>query len=1048
MKKTVTKEAERLAAVKNYFQTSQGNSAEFENLVILAAKICKAPVAFISMVNEHSVCLISKSGIEESIFQREVTFCNYTILGDTPLIIEDASKDERVSNLESVRENNIIFYAGFPIVTPDGFPIGAMCVVDTCPRKLDEEQRQLLDALAKEAMEKMITLQERSSLKNYEGLFNISSNLICISGPDGEIIKTNPAFKSLFGIFDDRQSNIFEIIHPEDVNPTRLELLNISKVGFTKSFTIKCLAISGVRTIQWTSNLDFSTGILYSIGLDITEQQQQLEINLANQLRWKFALEGAGDGIWDWNFPTNKVYYSEQWKKMLGYESHEVGDSLEDWSSRVHPDDLERSLSSLSKYFSGQIPVYENELRMLCKDGTYKWILDRGMVTEWTEDKKPLRVIGTHTDISTRKAYEAQLAYKEQWVRSLISNMDDLVFILDKNLVYIDYFQGPSKQLFLSPEIFIGESVDGFFPEPSNTIIRKNLEKCLSTGEKQVSEYNLPMPDGIKWYELITTKFTNQFDEETLICVVREKTKQKQAELELIEKQKQIEAANKAKSEFLANMSHEIRTPLNGIIGFAELMQDTKLEPTQQEYMGFINQSAHSLLELINDILDLSKIEAGGLELVEEATRLSNLTAKVMDLIKFQAIKKGIKLKLDISPNAPEHVFVDGLRLKQVLINLISNAVKFTEQGEVELKVEHVGASDPSRCTLKFSVIDTGIGIDPKNQQKIFKAFSQEDGSISRKYGGTGLGLTISSNLLEKMESKLELISEPGKGSTFFFELDLRITDNSNDEITNNETEQQKASVNIMARATILIVEDNHVNMLLLKNVISTIMPQASIIGAEDGLKALNLTKEITPDLIFMDLHMPEMNGYDATKEIRKMENLNKVPIIAITAGLLKGEKETCFAVGMDYFISKPFSKENIVNVLNQFLATEIKQGIENLVEPTNSSIHWDYEEMRSSMELEDEFLRELIVAAKFELEKGIAELKTLKHTDKIKEIKASAHKMKGTALIIKANLLLKLTLHLEALCLDSSDKIAEQIDLIEEEVKEVLHTINRVFFQ
>jgi signal transduction histidine kinase len=245
---------------------------------------------------------------------------------------------------------------------------------------------------------------------------------------------------------------------------------------------------------------------------------------------------------------------------------------------------------------------------------------------------------------------------------------------------------------------------------------------------------------------------------------------------QLFKSRMQAELATVAKSEFLSNMSHEIRTPLNGIIGFTDILMQTTLDDAQMRYMKIVNQSGHALLEIINNILDLSKIESGKLELVLEKIDLPIFCAQALDTIRFQALQKNITLSLSLSEDLPSSIFADGMRLRQVLVNLIGNAVKFTKNGEIELSIKTISNSLPSANSeiLLFSVRDTGVGIKPENQKKIFQAFSQEDSTVAAKYGGTGLGLSISIKLLALMDSQLRLISEVGKGSIFYFEAAFR----------------------------------------------------------------------------------------------------------------------------------------------------------------------------------------------------------------------------------------------------------------------------------
>ena len=397
-------------------------------------------------------------------------------------------------------------------------------------------------------------------------------------------------------------------------------------------------------------------------------------------------------------------------------------------------------------------------------------------------------------------------------------------------------------------------------------------------------------------------------------------TEKRIAESAIIEKEL-AQSANKAKSEFLANMSHEIKTPLNGIIGFTDLLKHTDLNKEQKNYMNTINQSANTLLGIINDILDFSKIEASKLELDLHPILVNDLMDSIKEVVRFDLERKKLDLQILIDDKVPETLLIDPIRLKQVLLNLVSNAIKFTSKGQITLEVICKEKINSQTKKIRFAVTDTGIGIQPKNQQKIFEPFLQEDNSTTRRYGGTGLGLSISNQLLKLMKSKLKMKSQPNVGSRFYF--DLIITETHDFHFDRSLVDYSHETYDTSElKMTILIAEDNKINMLLITTILKNLFPKAKLIESQNGEEAVQKFLESQPDIILMDIQMPLLNGLEATQKIRALEQGSKVPIIALTAGTLKEERDLCLASDMNDYVTKPIVKDIIKEVILKWRTT------------------------------------------------------------------------------------------------------------------------------
>jgi PAS domain S-box-containing protein len=547
----------------------------------------------------------------------------------------------------------------------------------------------------------------------------------------------------------------------------------------------------------------------------------------------------------------------------------------------------------------------------------------------WTADEiNILQIVTTNISAVMNRNYSEKLIQESEKRFRLLA---DYV----PGTIYLSKPDDKRSKLFLNDEI---EKLTGYPKEDflNNKILFKDLihpedyqrvhfeiETALKNKQKIHSEYRIFHKDNyIVWVEEFGNAIYKNGKMDFIEGIFIDVTNRKETENAISEKN-YAEMANKAKSDFLANMSHEIRTPLNGIIGFTELLKNTNLEEIQSSYMNTINNSAQTLMAIINDILDFSKIEAGKLDLDIKPHNFRVLCEQVIELLSYDANRKNLELIFTIDQKIPNYLNIDNIRIKQILINLLSNAIKFTNKGKVELSIQVNNVVKENIYNLRIAVKDTGIGIPQKYLNQIFDAFSQGDNSTTRNFGGTGLGLTISNQLLQLAQSKLQVKSVEDQGTEFYFDILISSIEDKSVKYYEPIIEKKAPKVNEFGQENyrILLVEDNKINMLLAKTLVKQIVPNASIYYAENGQEAVYNCPIIRPDLILMDIQMPVMNGYEAVKIIRNQKLGANIPIIALTAGTVVGEKEKCLNAGMNDYLSKPIIKNSLEKIIHKWLS-------------------------------------------------------------------------------------------------------------------------------
>lgn len=537
------------------------------------------------------------------------------------------------------------------------------------------------------------------------------------------------------------------------------------------------------------------------------------------------------------------------------------------------------------------------------------------------EDSKGFFIIISADDISKRHHMELELRHERNRMHTYLNTMHTLLVITDRqgkiveaNRQFINLIGSSEKQVF-------NKSISHFCPKKSHHQINNHLRNLTPEPNNTVSaEFPLVANTGkeftIDWR--ITSVPSDDNSEEILLTglditeSVANNQALKSANIQIREALRSAEDANQSKSVFLANMSHEIRTPMNGILGATELMLDQAIDDEQKQYIDIIHSSSHALLNIINDILDLSKIESGSFELEQINFDLHQLCNEVYQLFSSAAKQKGIQILYFYGADLPQFWIGDPNRIRQILNNLFSNALKFTHQGRIDIRVQGERLAN-HQFDLKIQIKDSGIGIAEKKVDQIFSAFQQADTSTSRKYGGTGLGLTISQHLANAMQGKIEVESELGLGSTFSLNLPLKPGE--------MEAKTKRSGLNRNYQAKVLLAEDNAVNAKIASKILEKLGIEA--VTVENGELALHETMNKTFDLILMDINMPIMDGITAAEKIRELSfPKNQVPILALTANAMMEDKERCINAGMNGFISKPIKLGRLIEELDGILSS------------------------------------------------------------------------------------------------------------------------------
>ena len=864
-------ERDRLQKLKSLRILDTAPEDIFDGIARLAGQLCECPIVFISLIDSDRQWFKSRLGFSEESTTREIAFCAETILGSSPFLIPDITKEPRYATHPLVQGPPYAqFYAGAPIITQDNFAIGSLCVLHTRPHTLTPEQLQALETLARQA----------------------------------------------------------------------------------------------ARHIEMRAELTLFQAKISALG--------------ESERRFRTIADASPMLLWISDEAGNRTFFNQGWCEFTGLSRE---DSIADhWIKTIHPDDREVYQRKWEETSQQKIRL-QQEFRLRHCSGTYRWVLEQAMPM-FSSSGRLEGYVSSCVDLSSRMTDELQYQNNEARFRAISEAAPLGIFVTDSdgNYIYTNHqFQKITGQ---SAEESFGSGWQRALESEDRERVAASWYSATRTAKPFEEVYRFRKPDGgVAWASVKAAAINSTDTVSGWVGTVEEITARLKADAELVEAKQSAEAAMNAKSQFIANMSHEIRTPLTAIIGFAEALRDDRNHaPDQLHCLDVILNNGKHLLDIINGILDLSKIDAGALTIERTSFSLIELIEEVHMMFAPRIAEKALSFSVKYEWPLPSTIVSDPLRLKQVLINLLSNAIKFSDKGWIELKVRY----NNKRKRLVFTIADSGIGIAPEQLDNLFKPFSQANESITRQFGGTGLGLNISAHLVHALGGIIEVSSEPSKGSTFTFFITPEF-DGAPQFLTElpgeatSPTPRNTTQLKLSGR--VLFADDALDNRRLVDHLLRKAGVEAVLV--EDGQQAIDTALTDEFDLILLDVQMPNVDGLSAARALRHAGI--RTPIVSLSAGAMTSDVLKAIEAGCSMHLAKPFSKESFMEMLQKFLSLE---------EHHQGSAH----AVLSSKFSDDAEMNQLVIEFIDLLPPRLVDLTTACASLDWDTIEAKAHQLRGSA--------------------------------------------------
>lgn len=1025
----------RLNALNSYHVLGTLPEREYDAIARLASYICQVPIAQINFIDDKRHWFKSSIGMDVAGTDMpiEETFCKYTIVQDDIFEVSDTTESEPYKSADPVTGDfHMRFYAGAPLIDPDGYHIGTLCVVDHKPKKLSEEQKDALRTLSREVMSQLILRKQKTELetslefhKDFYTLFNTSGEIHYIASADSKIEMINDAVYTILGYKPEQVigRSLWEFV----VGNNREQF--VSQINTAResqqSFELETQTVAADGTVKWISwSAVNRNGKWYASGRDTTDKKRiiaELELlslvaskihngvvisNARDEVMWlnkgfenitgytlnelqnkelrptikakpslhnKDSYENAvksnqsyeaelqvhrKDGSIVWlsvinsilrddngnidkyirivaditdrksaekdleilSFAARKspsgtvirdkdgkvIWMNEASERILGYSLKEMKGKV--FGNLLLGEDTDLAVHNAAVEKVKHKQPYEVEIKIYRKDHTPIWafLANSPLLNELGDVDRQITVV---VDVSARKRAEEDL----KMLSLVASNTTSGVVINDKN-GKVEWINSAFEKItgYSITDVkdkHLGDTLKGELTDVSIIERSRELSRNKQSFEVDLLAYR---KDGQPlWISVINSVILNNAGEvDKYIEVIIDITAKKKVEMELIGAKEKALQLNRAKDMFISVMSHEIRTPLNAVIGMANLLADDNTNQSQNENLSILKFSADNLMNLINDLLDFTKIETGNVVLEKANVDLRKVVSGVANSMQFRANEKKIYINQNIGDGVPQFIVGDSARLIQVLLNLVSNAVKFTHTGGVTIDVSVLEENDKS-VRIRFAVSDTGIGVAKDKLSTIFESFKQAEADTTRKYGGTGLGLAISKRLVELHDSRINVDSVLGQGSTFWFIITFNKA--NSDTISNSKMEM---GLNL----NVLVVDDNQINRILVNKVLQRW--GTTVDFAENGQQAIDkVESNKNYDVVLMDVHMPIMGGLEATEILRAKTDpyFQQLPILALTASMLSSEVNEMSNAGMNDFILKPFEPKMLYDKLSKY---------------------------------------------------------------------------------------------------------------------------------